>query len=358
MDSEKPFLDHLDDLRAMLIRMALCLLITTAASYTFSQDLMGIIRKPVEQVWSIYEQSHLDAGVSPEAWDGAKSLAYALPGLSDQARTEILARVSPQDRILAETALLLRAARLLPEDKRADFLNHASSSPEVATMANLLETKGAILTEGSGRGALKLMGAFQPGEAFMLSLKLSFYAGIIIAFPFLLFFLLQFIVPGLLAHERNLLYKCLGLGFGLFLTGVAFAYWIVLPRVLTFFFTYSLDFGIANEWRIGYYISFATQLVFLFGLAFELPVVIMPFVKLGVLSYDLMKSTRRYAIISIFVLAAFITPTPDVVTMCLMAGPMYLLYEICILMAWREDRRRTKEEAVEIARVEEDYGLH
>lgn len=80
-----------------------------------------------------------------------------------------------------------------------------------------------------------MMSAFQPGEAFMLTIKLSLYAGVVISFPLLLYFLLQFIIPGLLEHERKLLYKCMAVGFGLFLAGTLFCYFIVLPRVLTFF---------------------------------------------------------------------------------------------------------------------------
>ncbi len=357
VDEEKPFLDHLEDLRKMILRMAICLVITTAASFEFSQELMDIIRKPADEVWTTYENTHLPSDVTSEEWGDAKTLAYTLPGLPEKAQEVIKKRVSEEMWKLSECALLLRSARCLPEDERMDFLNDSASSEGVALVATKLEKSGAVITEGTGRGALKLMGAFQPGEPFMLSIKLAFYAGIVISFPLLMYFLLQFIVPGLLTNERKLLYKSLFIGFGLFLTGVAFCYWIVLPRVLTFFYTYSLDLGIANEWRIGYYISFATQLVLMFGIGFELPVVVMPFVKMGLLSYELMKSTRRYAIIAIFVLAAFITPTPDIPTMMLMALPMYALYEICIFLAWRESRRRAKEDAATYEQMEHDYGL-
>ena len=102
-------------------------------------------------------------------------------------------------------------------------------------LAESLYSKGAVLADGTGRGALKMMSAFQPGEAFMLTIKLSLYAGVVISFPLLLYFLLQFIIPGLLEHERKLLYKCMAVGFGLFLAGTLFCYFIVLPRVLTFF---------------------------------------------------------------------------------------------------------------------------
>lgn len=357
MDEEKPFLDHLDDLRKMILRMAVCVMLATVVSFEFAPELMSVIRRPVDQVWTQYEGSHLPEGVNPDEWGQAKALAYSLGGLSGEARDEAFRLVSPRERLLGESALMLRALTQLPEAGREAFMKSPVFSPEVREMTKQLKESDAVLNEGTGRGALKLMGAFQPGEAFMLSFKLAFYAGIILSFPFLLYFLLQFIVPGLLEKERALLYKSLVVAFFLFLVGVAFAYWIVLPRVLTFFYTYSLDFGIANEWRIGYYVSFATQLVLLFGLAFELPVVVMPFVKMGLLTYELMKSTRRYAIVAVFILAAVITPTPDIATMCLMALPMYALYEFCILLAWREEKKREEKEAAEDLRARSDYGL-
>lgn len=358
LDEEKPFLDHLDELRSTIMRMAIVLLITTILSFLYAPELMKIMRYPVDQVWTLHEESHLVPNISSDEWGEAKSLAYTLPGLSEKAKGMALMSIPEKQRELVECAQILRTARQLKEDVRPAFIQHAASTESVAKLAQSLEDEEAVLTEDSGRGALKLMGAFQPSEAFMLSMKLSFYAGIIIASPLLLYLLLQFIVPGLLQHERKLLYKCMFYGFGLFLVGVFFAYWIVLPRVLTFFYEYSLSFGIANEWRIGYYINFATRLVLLFGLAFELPVIVFPFVKLGVLSYELMSSTRRYAIVGVCVLAAVITPTPDIVTMMFMAVPMYALYELCIFLAWREDKRRRAEELESQRAAEEAYGLH
>ena len=103
--------------------------------------------------------------------------------------------------------------------------------------------------------------------------------------------------------------------------------------------------GISNDWRIGEYISFATQFTLLFGASFELPVVVMVFVKLGLLGYETMSKTRSYAIVAIFVAAAILTPTPDIPTMCVMAAPMIVLYEICIWLAYFDRKKaRIKEE--------------
>ena len=217
------------------------------------------------------------------------------------------------------------------------------------------------------RGKLVLMQALKPTEGFMLSIKLAFFAGIVIAFPFLLYFILQFVLPGMHTAERKALWPAMAIGFGLFLSGVFFSYYIVLPKVLEFFHNYSSDMMIENEWRIGYYISFATQFTLIFGLSFELPVLVMTLVKLGVLNCEMMRRTRAYAILAIFVIAALITPTPDAFTLCLLAGPMVVLYEICIWLAFLLDRKTARREAeeekermerlLEIRKRKEELGL-
>jgi hypothetical protein len=139
----------------------------------------------------------------------------------------------------------------------------------------------------------------------------------------------------------------------LFIAGVLFAYFLVLPKALLFFYDWSGDLGVSNDWRIGEYITFATQFVLLFGLSFELPVVVMVLVKLGLLSYETMSRTRSYAILAIYVAAALITPTPDIMTLNLMALPMLVLYEICIWLAWL-DRKKAREAE---AREEEEIRI-
>jgi sec-independent protein translocase protein TatC len=177
----------------------------------------------------------------------------------------------------------------------------------------------------------------------MLSMKLAFFAGVVLAFPLLLYFLLQFVMPGLHQHEKKAVFPALAFGFGLFLCGVLFAYLKVLPSVLEFFYTYGESMGIANEWRIGYYLSFALQFTLIFGLCFELPVVVWVLVKIGLLDYELMSRTRGYAIVAIVIIAAVITPTPDAFTLCLLVVPMVALYEISIWLAWFDARKQKKE---------------
>jgi sec-independent protein translocase protein TatC len=133
------------------------------------------------------------------------------------------------------------------------------------------------------------------------------------------------------------------LGAGLFLSGAAFSYFVVLPQTLEFFFKDAQSMNWQPTWTVREYYSFTTQFVISFGLAFELPLAVLLLVKLEIVDYDLLKRTRTFAVVIIFILAAVITPTSDIMTLLLMGGPMYFLYEMCIGIAWlMQDRSQDK----------------
>lgn len=179
-------------------------------------------------------------------------------------------------------------------------------------------------------------------DSFTISLELAFFGGLVISFPFILLFLAEFILPALTPREKKALFPAAMVGFGLFLGGAAFAYFVVLPQTLEFFFQDAKSMNWQPTWTVREYYSFATQFVLGFGLSFELPVIVLLLVKLGILDYVILARTRAFAVIIIFVLAAIITPTSDILTLTLMGGPMYVLYEICIGIAWlMRDKSRT-----------------
>jgi sec-independent protein translocase protein TatC len=347
-DHEKPFLEHLEDLRTMITRIVITLVISMVICFGFQKQMMEVLRQPVEQVWITQLQAKLPQTtaqaprpVSVEMWEKAKAVEHAAAGLEPVQRLQFYQSLADKDLVFhAQSAGLLRAASALPNDQQGAFLASLDVPDELKR-----QVKSLLITapspEADTRGNLKLMSALRPTETFMLSMKLSFFAGIILAFPLLLMFVLQFVLPGMHATEKRVLWPAMSIGFGLFLGGVLFAYYGVLPRALMFFYEWSGNLGVSNDWRIGEYISFATQFTLLFGLSFELPVVVMVFVKLGLLSYETMSRTRSYAIVAIFVAAAILTPTPDVFTLLLMAAPMIILYEICIWLAWF-DRRKNR----------------
>jgi sec-independent protein translocase protein TatC len=178
-------------------------------------------------------------------------------------------------------------------------------------------------------------------DSLLISLRLAFYAGIVITFPLLLFFLAQFVLPALTLKEKKFLIPGILIGFALFSIGVCASYFLVLPRTLEFCYNdaRSLDWTLRPP--ANYYFSFVTNMTLALGLAFELPVVVLALNYLGFLSVALMRRTRIYAIPLLFVLAAVIAPTPDPFTLFAFAVPLCLLYEGCIWAAWLFERRRT-----------------
>jgi sec-independent protein translocase protein TatC len=358
-DHEKPFLEHLEDLRIMITRIVVTLLIAMIVCFAYHTKIMAFFRKPVDEVLvnqmaaTLPPDREVARPLTTDIWKEALKIEHTASALSVEQR-EIYFRFLKNDDMVfhAKSVALVRASMTLPEARRADFVGALNESPDLKKQINaLLKTKPG--TERLLRGDLTMMSSLKPTEGFMLSMKLAFVAGIVVSFPLLLLYILKFVLPGLHSHEKRVLWPAMAVGFGLFLFGAAFAYYLVLPRALLFFYTWSGQMGISNDWRIGEYISFATQFTVLFGLSFELPVVVMVFVKLGLLTYDTMSRTRAYAVVGIFVTAAVLTPTPDIATMLLMAMPMIILYEICIWLAYFDQKKARLAEEQEARESEE-----
>jgi len=188
-------------------------------------------------------------------------------------------------------------------------------------------------------GSLKALGIT---DSIVISFHLAFYSGIVLSFPLLLYFLAQFVLPALTAVEKRFLFPAIIGSFGLFLLGVCVCYFWLLPKTILFFFHDTQSLGWAPTWTVQQYYSFVTKFVLGFGLAFELPVVVLALVYFGLITYKFMARTRPYAVVLIFILAAIIAPTPDLLTLVAMALPMALLYESCIWIAWFMERRAAR----------------
>ncbi len=188
-------------------------------------------------------------------------------------------------------------------------------------------------------GALRALGIT---DSFTISFRLAFYAGIVLSFPILLYFMAEFVLPALTAMEKRFLFPAIGVSFALFLTGVLTAYYWLMPKAILFFFQDTRSLGWTPTWTVQEYYSFATRFTIGFGVAFELPVVVLALVRFGFVTYEFMARTRPYAIVLIFIVATIICPTPDVLTMVAMALPMCLLYESCIWITWFVRRKEQR----------------
>src|SRR5260370_967191 len=188
-------------------------------------------------------------------------------------------------------------------------------------------------------GALRALGIT---DSIVVCFHLVCYAGIVLSFPLLLYFLAEFVLPALTAVEKRFLLPAIFVSFALFLLGVLVCYFWLLPKTILFFFRDTQSLGWAPTWTVQQYYSFVTKFVLGFGLAFELPVVVLALVYFGLITYKFMARTRPYAVVLIFILAAIIVPTPAPLSLCAMALPMSLLYERCIWVAWLMERRRLR----------------
>jgi len=183
-----------------------------------------------------------------------------------------------------------------------------------------------------------------PAAAFVVATKLAFYGGLVIASPFIFYFVGNFIFPALKIHEKRYIYRGLIFGFGLFVAGVSFCYFVMMPVALAVSAKYAEWFGFkANQWRAEEYIGFVCKFMLGMGIGFEMPVVILTLVKIGLLNYAILKAARRYVIVIAFVLGAILT-TPEVITQVLMAIPLLLLYEISVWVTWYWERQEKKRE--------------
>lgn len=166
---------------------------------------------------------------------------------------------------------------------------------------------------------------------FFVHLRCALIAGLVLAFPYIVFELWRFVAPALYAHEKKAVKKAFGLSSLLFYTGILVGYFVVLPACLQFFMNYTVSDTVSNTITLGSYISLFGSMVLLIGIAFEFPVVILILSSLGVVSKAGLRKSRAYALIGIMTLSALITPS-DPVSMLVLTAPLYLLYEISILL--------------------------
>jgi sec-independent protein translocase protein TatC len=184
-----------------------------------------------------------------------------------------------------------------------------------------------------------------PAGGFFVAFQVAFYGGMVLAAPFIFYFILSFVFPALKMKEQKYIRHGLVFGVGLFLIGVSFCYFILMPVALAASQMYSnwLGFG-AMQWRAEDYISFVCRFMLGMGIGFELPVVLLTLVKIGILSYATLRAMWRYMIVIVLVLGAVLT-TPEVITQLLMAIPLYMLYEVTVWIAWYWDRQEKKRAA-------------
>jgi len=234
-----------------------------------------------------------------------------------------------------------------PEQKKADktdtempFWDHVEQlrrhllialiALAIATFGSFLFTEQILGLLAWPVGSLEALQSIEVTENVSVFMRVSLLSGVAIAMPVILYELLAFIMPGLKDNERRWVILVVIFGTILFLTGAAFAYFVMLPASLSFL----LEFlGVATKPRLSSYINFITNLIFWMGVAFQFPILVFALAKLGIVSVRSLAKGWRYALVLIAILAAMITPTVDPVNMALLMAPLFLLYLLSVLFA-------------------------
>jgi sec-independent protein translocase protein TatC len=185
-----------------------------------------------------------------------------------------------------------------------------------------------------------------PGEPFGIVMKVSFGVGLVMALPVIIYQVWAFLSPALYAHEKRVVIPVIAGAVALFAVGVIVAYKAILPITLRFLLTFETR-SLEPMITAGQYFGFAITMSLAFGAVFELPIVILALTALGIVTPRMLRRFRRYAFILSMVAGALITPGGDLLSLSLLTGPIYLLYEASILLSYVVHRRREHRIAAE-----------
>ena len=169
-------------------------------------------------------------------------------------------------------------------------------------------------------------------EQFMVHMRTSLYMGLLAASPYIIYELFCFVAPGLYAHEQRYAMWLVGSSYVMFILGTLLNYFLVFPLTVRFLGTYQVSPNVTNMLTLQSYIDTLISMSFLMGVLFELPVVCWLMGRMGIINSRMMSTYRRHAIVAILVLAAIVTPTTDVFTLFVVALPIWMLYELSVLI--------------------------
>ena len=324
----KPFLDHLEDFRFMVMKCVVAVVAGMMIALIGSPYIVKFLTWPLERAQLIEQvNTNPDKRAVPVKFGSGVVSHIRESDLKNMAEAGNLAGS------FTNTAEI-SALRLVPSDQLGTNGTRYNLQLEVDNNSSNSEPWHVQLK------------AFGPLKSFFIALKIGLYGGITIAIPFILIFVAQFVLPALHVKEKEWVFRLAGMGSVLFMLGGAFCYLVIMQVALwaSVGFAGMLGFG-ADEWMAEEYIGFVCKFMVGMGLAFEMPMILLFLVKIGILNYEKLSSLRMYAVVANIILAAVITPTGDPVTLALVAVPMQLLYEMSTIIAWFMGRKQAREEA-------------
>ena len=302
----KSFLEHLEDLRWVLIKSGVALAVAFLFCLIGARHVVSAITKPLN--------------------DAARMRYKKTPTVTVFVGTNVWGRFRPGTNALG--------AFSLGTNQSPHAALELVGVPIGSNMVLALQpTTNAVLLEVADNPQQQLIN-LGPAAAFWIAVQVAMYGGLLIASPFIIYFVGAFILPALKLKEKKYALRGFAIGTGLFLTGVSFCYFALMPVALNAAAQYSEWLGFSSEqWRAEEYISFVCKFMLGMGLGFELPVVILSLVKIGILDFARLRAMRRYMIVINLILGAVLT-TPEVITQILMFIPLQGLYELTVWIAW------------------------
>jgi sec-independent protein translocase protein TatC len=324
----KPFLDHLEDFRFMVMKCVVAVVAGIMISLIGSPYIVKFLTWPLERA-QLIEQ----VNTNPDKRAVPVKFGSGVVSHIRESDLKNLAETGNLKGAFTNTAEIT-ALRLVPAEQLDTNGNRFALQLQVDNNSSASEPWHVELK------------AFGPLKSFFIALKIGLYGGITIALPFILVFVAQFVLPALRVKEKKWVFRLAGMGTVLFMLGGAFCYFVIMQVALwaSVGFAGMLGFG-ADEWMAEEYIGFVCKFMVGMGLAFEMPMILLFLVKIGILNYEKLSKLRMYAVVANIILAAVITPTGDPVTLALVAVPMQLLYELSTIIAWFMARKQAREEA-------------
>jgi sec-independent protein translocase protein TatC len=310
-DDRLSLTEHLDELRSRLIVCVLGLVVAFGFCFWQADTILEIVNKPLEQTQNLDGTTRSNDPLEQNArFQTASGAKYRADAVAQRRQGEAAREMARR----AETAAERRAWNAAAA---ASFA--AARASERAAAAEPLNKQRQPVTLGVA-------------EPFTTTVSVAFYAGILLALPLILWQAYAFILPAFAPGERRVAVPLMALVPFLFFGGVAFAYFVVLPRAIGFLQNFNDDdFDILIQAREYY--KFAVVFIGGLGIMFQIPLVVVAITRLGVLSPRQLQKNWGYVLLAMAVLAAVVTPTPDPLTMILAMLPLFLLFELSILLA-------------------------
>ena len=339
----KPFLNHLEDLRWTVMKCVIALMVGMLVALMGAGYIIDFLAGPLKKA---QRMEKVLAQSNPQKRTIPVQIGEGVVGTIHEADLQNLRK----------KGMLRGSAADLSEITSISLRPTAIADPDANGTRYQMEMFVDTNSTKDIKWALELK-AFGPMKGFMIALRIGFYGGFALSIPFIIYFVAQFVVPALRVREKQWLLRLSAAGSILFAIGVAFAYFIIMKIALWASVGFAEMLGLhADEWQAEEYISFVCMFLIGMGVAFQLPMILLFLVKVGLLDYKKLADWRMYAVVANLIVSAILTPTGDPVTLLLVAAPLHLLYEISIVIAWFMHRTKVRKEAAEEAEYEREFG--